>query len=676
MLLRSSCCQYLSTVLLTLFISTTIVNTVKAHKYSLLDKLKNDVDLSQFVSLVERNQLAKATFNFASLTVFAPLNAAFQKIKEDKDDSLVSYHMLNSAQTLSGLPDKVSSESEGNPPLWVSRVKQNGREEIYINNAKVVQAKSNFEHLTEAGKKQVLHVLDGVLEPIKVTGQDVQIYNPNAYDFLNHSEQLDLKNHRVRSFRKRVNVNDKKRVFTEAGKFTFFIPVDEGFQNKRHISTYVFQPPPRPDKIDGIVIDGHIIKDAVLFTDPTEDNKEYETLAYTDKVKVTISFSSERDEKQVRKYVKSHTIVGDSLHPTGVVLAEIVKANIPVSNGVVHLIHRPLMVVDTTVTQFLEDREDGPLYRFYEVIRDVKGDFMDRLTRMQELTLFAPSNAAWKDKNVAAVLRDHRINEILHMHLCEEKLPMDKIISNIKNFNQVNTLAPRRKLYFNVIDIKGNKTLTVEGGGVNATVIQPDIAATNGIVHIIDRVLGVPFMTVGRKLATDPMLNKTYIMGKAGGFNEQLEETKKRYTYFVPRDYAWNKMEITYPTAHKKLFMHEFAYHAKQILERHLVVADKGYTMAELRNMTMHEAKQLPTVRDVVMLKVRETDKSYYVEWGGEWAHVFRPDVECTNGVIHVIDTVFLRDSDIQVTGGGSSEVAPLHFLLGFILCLMISRYL
>lgn len=60
------------------------------------------------------------------------------------------------------------------------------------------------------------------------------------------------------------------------------------------------QPPPRPDKIDGIVIDGHIIKDAVLFTDPTEDNKEYETLAYTDKVKVTISFSSERDEKQVR----------------------------------------------------------------------------------------------------------------------------------------------------------------------------------------------------------------------------------------------------------------------------------------------------------------------------------------------------------------------------------------
>lgn len=53
-------------------------------------------------------------------------------------------------------------------------------------------------------------------------------------------------------------------------------------------------------------------------------------------------------------YVKSNTVVGDSKHSTGVVMAEIVRANIPVKNGVVHLIHRPLMVVDTTVKQFLE----------------------------------------------------------------------------------------------------------------------------------------------------------------------------------------------------------------------------------------------------------------------------------------------------------------------------------
>lgn len=53
-------------------------------------------------------------------------------------------------------------------------------------------------------------------------------------------------------------------------------------------------------------------------------------------------------------YVKSQTLSGDGLHTQGVVLGEIVKANIPVRNGVVHLIHRPLVIVDTTVVQFLE----------------------------------------------------------------------------------------------------------------------------------------------------------------------------------------------------------------------------------------------------------------------------------------------------------------------------------
>lgn len=62
-------------------------------------------------------------------------------------------------------------------------------------------------------------------------------------------------------------------------------------------------------------------------------------------------------------------------------------------------------------------------------------------------------------------------------------------------------------MYFNVItNSEGNQTVTVEGAGVNATVIQPDIAQMNGYVHIINRVLGVPFGTVADKLASDPML--------------------------------------------------------------------------------------------------------------------------------------------------------------------------
>lgn len=61
--------------------------------------------------------------------------------------------------------------------------------------------------------------------------------------------------------------------------------------------------------------------------------------------------------------------------------------------------------------------------------------------------------------------------------------------------------------------------MTVEGAGVNATLIQADIAQMNGYVHIIDRVLGVPFATVYDKIRTDPMLKWVNISYKIFEFN-------------------------------------------------------------------------------------------------------------------------------------------------------------
>ncbi|XP_046682361.1 fasciclin-1 isoform X3 [Homalodisca vitripennis] len=630
---------------------------------TLEQKMREDVDLSQFYSLLENNPIANTTLTYRSVTVFAPANLAFQKYTGKVDDTLVLYHMTNSAQNLNQLGYYVSSELEGNPPLWITRQRTGVKDEIFVNNAKVLSQRSNLVYTNLNGRKQVLHIIEDVLEPVRSTNPDAPLYNPDAWTFLNQSENIELDSHRIRSFRQRVQLMKKADIFKAEGRYTFFIPVDEGFQ-----------PPPRPEKIDEKVIDGHVIPREVLFTNAAQEEVEHETLAFTDMMKVTISFKTEHSLKGSKTYVKSHTIVGDANHAEGVVLAEIVKANIPVKNGVVHLIHRPLMVVDTTVTQFLEsfkgfDREDGPLYKFYEVIRDTEGDFMDRITRMRDLTLFAPSNAAWLDSNLNNLMRDRsRIREILNMHLVEQRLTMDQIIQSNTNKHplfKVPTLAPRKSLYFNVVHQGHNKTLTVEGGGVNATVIQPDIAATNGIVHIIDRVLGVPFTTVGRKLATDPMLNKTYQLGKTNNFNIQLDDTSKKFTYFVPRDFAWNRMEARFPSAHKKMFMKDYGYH---ILERHLVVDDKPLTMQMLKKYS-NESLTLPTIRDVLKLRVKESDSiqdpelqsldgGYYIEWNNEWIHVFRPDVECTNGVIHVIDSVLLQDSDIVVSAAPTPSLS------------------
>jgi hypothetical protein len=47
----------------------------------------------------------------------------------------------------------------------------------------------------------------------------------------------------------------------------------------------------------------------------------------------------------------------------------------------------------------------------------------------------------------------------------------------------------------------------------------------------------------------------------------------------------------------------------RQILERHLVVADRAYTMADLKQLA-NDTVVLPTVRDHLKLRVKESDKS------------------------------------------------------------------
>ncbi|GBO13409.1 hypothetical protein AVEN_141832-1, partial [Araneus ventricosus] len=64
----------------------------------------------------------------------------------------------------------------------------------------------------------------------------------------------------------------------------------------------------------------------------------------------------------------------------------------------------------------------------------------------------------------------------------------------------------RNSLYFRILGDEKNKTLTVDGVGVKAAAIQADIGAVDGMVHVIDRLLGMPYQTVYLKLASDPDL--------------------------------------------------------------------------------------------------------------------------------------------------------------------------
>ncbi|XP_025408255.1 fasciclin-1 isoform X3 [Sipha flava] len=628
---------------------------------TLMKYMATEYNLSQIYSIIERSQIANSTIHLRSVTVFAPHNEAFMKTtKQDTDDDyLPCYHITNVPMKLEQLGKSVFSELDGNPPMWITK---KSPEEIYINQAKVVYHLANYEHNNTIGKPQVLHVIDQVLQPLRLKKNSPQmIYNPNAWEFMENAEFLDLNGYHTNIFLQRVQSLEKKHVFSNQGGHTFFIPVDEVANH----------PKVRPEKIDVKVIDAHIIPDNVLFLGPTNEGEQFETLAFTDMLKVVAFFSKAEEGDKTKYFVSSDTLNSDGTHPTGAVVAEIVKANIPIKNGVVHLISRPLMVVDNNVKEFVEsykDREYGILHRFYEEIMNTDKDFLDQLSSLTNVTLFAPSNNAFNEQSIQSYLTNRTyIKSLLNLHVVNGRLSIEDIVSG--STDKVATLVPRKDLFFNVVTSGKNRTLTLEGGGVNATVVQANLAATNGIIHIIDHVLGIPSSTVDRKLATDPTLNDTNYLGQVSSLNDQLSDVQKRFTYFVPRDSAWKRLSIDNPSVYKKLFMPEYSYLARQILERHLIVADKAYTMDDLRkeaNNNYNLSVKLPTVRDVSMyVKIKDLpEEGYSIEWRNEWIHVHRADVRCTNGIIHVIDQVFIDDNDIEVNAAIATKSVTVMLLI------------
>jgi len=105
----------------------------------------------------------------------------------------------NLAKRLKDLDGYVSSELEGNPPIWITRIKERHRDVLYVNNARILLDRSDYVQMNNQGKLQVLHVIDQVLVPVRSAKKDnVQIDNPDAFRFLNQSENLDLEQHRVR----------------------------------------------------------------------------------------------------------------------------------------------------------------------------------------------------------------------------------------------------------------------------------------------------------------------------------------------------------------------------------------------------------------------------------------------------------------------------------------------
>ncbi|CAG0924362.1 unnamed protein product [Notodromas monacha] len=248
---------------------------------------------------------------------------------------------------------------------------------------------------------------------------------------------------------------------------------------------------------------------------------------------------------------------------------------------------------------------------------------------------------------------------------------------------QVRSASPDVSVWFHAFGPPDNVTLSVDAAGVNASIVSPDLAASNGILYVIDHVLGIPYQNVFKKLSTDPMMKITYDLGTQRNFNEQMEDDKKKFTFFVPSNEAWEKQQSKNPSAMKKIMMGAFPGNTKMILERHLMANEA----MELEEMVKQGKVQMARGGTIQVTKDNgaknrnkvapqannkgkpESGTRYLVEWDGIVAEVERGDIECTNGYIHVIRDVLMKDKDVQV----NTAAVPVGATSGFLSFTLLS---
>jgi len=630
-----------------------------------LERLQKRAQYSEFADLLSSIEGLHKVYLDSFVTVFAPSNEAMKAYQGPKDENFILNHMVSSAVGKEELGERLQSVLPGHPPLWVRTMnKGTTKSALYVNQARV---KFVYQLMTEPGKKkQFLYLIDSVLEPLVPSSpQDKQDFvDIKAGDLLDRPDRFRLGGHSIHQYASRLAAIGIQKFpeLSSYGKFTFFVPIDSAFDTLR-VGT-----------IDEDVVRAHIVPDTLLFS-PNPPRRRTPSVA-------TLQYNSTRGSLALRvmakvfsangaTMVESQTVVGTKQHGRGTVDAQIIKADIPVQNGIVHLISKPLVIMASTIWEHLDPAKPNNqrFKKFAEYVHRSPA-LAEKLKAASRGTVFIPTNEAFKllpgDKMDRAISAD--LDRILGLHFLDQSVQSDDIrILHPQDDAGMYSLpaafppATSSRIWM----WQGEDSLQVDGGGVQAEVVETDVGASNGVIHSINRVLGVPVDSVYEKLAKDPMMTKTFDLGNQEHFNDDFKKAEEKFTYLVPTDKAWEEIQQEMATAHKVLFMGEFFYQSEKILKRHLRVGS-ALSLANMTSAGEVVVNKGPPLTVSQTLQHGETVTT--VSFDGITARVVRGDLECTNGYIHLLDRVIMKRRDVTLAGADIVLPSLLAVLLALLL--------
>uniref|UniRef100_A0A0F7Z812 Periostin n=1 Tax=Crotalus adamanteus TaxID=8729 RepID=A0A0F7Z812_CROAD len=241
-------------------------------------------------------------------------------------------------------------------------------------------------------------------------------------------------------------------------------------------------------------------------------------------------------------------------------------------------------------------------------------------------TFFAPSNEAWNllDREIYNGLIENvniELYNALHNHMVNKRM----LTKDFRNGMTLVSMYNNQKLHINHYP---NGVVTVNC----ARIIHGNQIATNGVVHVIDRVLTPVGNTIQDFIESEDDLSSL----RAAAFASDVMETLGKpghYTLFAPTNEAFEKLP-------------------RGILER--IMGDRVASEALIK---FHILNTLQCSEAIMGGAVFETLEGNTIEIGCDGESLIingvkmvnRKDIVASNGVIHLIDQVLIPDSAKQV---------------------------
>ncbi|XP_062392406.1 periostin [Sardina pilchardus] len=237
-------------------------------------------------------------------------------------------------------------------------------------------------------------------------------------------------------------------------------------------------------------------------------------------------------------------------------------------------------------------------------------------------TFFAPSNDAWNlvDASLKAKLEgsvDVELKNALHYHMTNKRL----VTKDLKNDLTLKSMHNSHGLRINHYS---NGVVTVNC----ARIIHGNQVSTNGVVHVIDRVLTLVEDTIHNVLDKDEDLSSLRTVAEVSGLMDTLKKPGQ-YTLFAPTNAAFDKIE-------------------GDVMER--LMSDTTVLQALLQ---YHLLSSVQCAEAIMAGSVYETMEGSTIEIGCDGDSltvngikmVLKKDIVTTNGVIHLIDQVLIPNA-------------------------------